>query len=315
MKVVSYLATLPNKLLSGSYISSEKFLTLTKYSEGVVAAGDTGIISTDMKYQPADVAVMLGWVHEHGKRAPHLQFRQHIIEQQQRNGGRTVIADSNLFLYHDTKNPHHFLRYSYDGVFPGTGEYCDQFPNQSRWNTVQQNMGICVRDWRSNGNHILLCLQRNGGWSMNGTDVTDWAVKTISELRKYTTRPILIRPHPGDKRAADYANYFYKNGQLQDVTVGDPTIPLVHNLKNCWAVVAHNSSPTVGAAIEGIPIFVTDPHRSQCRDIANTALSQIENPQMPDRTNWLQRISQFHWSHAELASGQCWLHMKKWAHK
>jgi hypothetical protein len=52
----------------------------------------------------------------------------------------------------------------------------------------------------------------------------------------------------------------------------------VRNLKHCWAAVAHNSSPTVGAAIEGIPVFVTDPARSQCRDIANTDLSQIENP-------------------------------------
>lgn len=315
MKVVSYIATLPSKLLNSQHDTNNKFLTLKKYIEGVSAAGDTGIVSREMKYQPADVAVMLGWVHEHGKKAPHLQFRQHIIEQQKQHGGRTIIADSNLFLYHDLKNPHYYLRYSYDGVFPGTGEYCDQFPDQIRWNTVQQNMGICVRDWRPNGNHILLCLQRNGGWSMNGVDVTDWAVKTISELRKYTARPIVIRPHPGDKRAADYVSYFSKHDQLLDVTVGDPAIPLVNNLKNCWAVVAHNSSPTVGAAIEGIPIFVTDPLRSQCRDIANTSLSQIENPQMPDRTDWLQRISQFHWSHAELASGQCWLHMKRWACK
>jgi hypothetical protein len=258
---------------------------------------------------------MLGWVHEHGKRAPHLQFRQHIIEQQRRNGGRTVVADSNLFLYHDTKNPHHYLRYSYDGVFPDTGEYCDSNPDPARWDCVKKAMGVNVLDWRSDGNHILLCLQRNGGWSMGGISVTDWATKTIAELRNYTNRPIVIRPHPGDKRTSDYAAYFSKNKLFHNVTVGDPAIPLKQDLKNCWAAVAHNSSPTVGAAIEGIPVFVTDPANSQCRDIANTELSQIEMPCMPDRTAWLQRISQFHWSHAELVSGQCWTHMKKWALK
>jgi hypothetical protein len=34
---------------------------------------------------------------------------------------------------------------------------------------------------------------------------------------------------------------------------------------------------------------------------------------MPDRTAWLERISQFHWSHADLTSGRCWSHMKNWA--
>ena len=315
MKVVSYLATLPAKLLNSQHDTNNKFLTLQKYASGVSSADDVGIISTNLRYEPADVAVMLGWVHENGKRAPHLQFRQHIIDQQQQHGGRTVIADSNLFLYHDTKNPHYYLRYSYDGIFPNTGEYCDANPDPTRWTIIQQEMGIHVRAWRNTGNHILLCLQRNGGWSMGNVSVVDWATSTIAQLRQHTDRPIVIRPHPGDKRAAEYMKQFSANSQLKNVTVGDSVDPLVRNLKHCWAAVAHNSSPTVGAAIEGIPIFVTDPARSQCRDIANTDLSQIENPRMPDRTAWLQRISQFHWSHADLTSGRCWSHMRAWAKK
>jgi hypothetical protein len=247
---------------------------------------------------------MLGWVHENGKKAPHLKFRQHIIDQQRQHGGRTVIADSNLFLYHDTKNPHHYLRYSYDGIFPNTGEYCDHNPDPTRWTTIQQEMGIHVRAWRGTGNHILVCLQRNGGWSMGNVSVVDWATSTIAQLRQHTDRPIVIRPHPGDKRAAEYMKQFSANNQLKNVTVSNSVDPLVRN-----------SSPTVGAAIEGIPVFVTDPERSQCRDIAGTDLSQIENPVMPDRTAWLQRISQFHWSHADLTSGRCWAHMRAWAKK
>jgi hypothetical protein len=312
MKAISYIATLPAKFLNNQHSTSEKFLTLQKYAEGVSAAGDVGILSTKMQYEPADVAVMLGWVHEHGKQAPHLQFRQHIIEEQARRGGRTVIADSNLFLYADTNNPLHYLRYSFDGIFPNTGEYCDGDPDPARWATIQKEMGIRVRDWRGSGDHILLCLQRNGGWSMSGISVVDWAAKTILELRKYTDRLIVIRPHPGDKHAAQYIANFPPAGPLKNVVIEDPVVPLTRNLKYCWAAVAHNSSPTVGAALEGVPIFVTDPVRSQCRDIANTDLSQIENPGMPDRTAWLHRISQFHWSHADLTSGRCWQHMRRY---
>jgi hypothetical protein len=313
MKVVSYLATLPAKMLSDAYGTNEKLLTLTKYAQGASAAGDIGTVSRTLQHEPADVAVMLGWVHEHGKSAPHLQFRHHIVAQQRLHGGRTVIADSNLFLYHDTENPHHYLRYSYDGVFPNTGEYCDSNPDPAQWNRIQQDMGIRVRNWRSTGNHVLVCLQRNGGWSMGNTSVLDWAAETILELRKHTDRPIVVRPHPGDKRAREYIGNFPANGPLRNVVVSDPTIPLTRDLKYCWAAVAHNSSPTVGAALEGVPVFVTDPVRSQCRDIANTDLSQIETPSMPDRTAWLHRISQFHWSHTDLVSGRCWAHMRQWA--
>ena len=62
-------------------------------------------------------------------------------------------------------------------------------------------------------------------------------------------------------------------------------------------------------------MFLTDPDRSQARDVATLLLNRIENPFMPDRATWVQRISQFHWSHEELRTGVCWSHMKKWAIK
>jgi hypothetical protein len=90
---------------------------------------------------------------------------------------------------------------------------------------------------------------------------------------------------------------------------------LMEDFVNCWAVVNHNSSPGVAAVIEGIPVILTDPVRSQAHDVATTGINKIENPLTPDREAWVQRISQFHWSHEELRSGACWAHMKKWATK
>jgi hypothetical protein len=69
MKAISYIATLPVKFLNSQHSTSEKFLTLRKYAEGVSAARDVGVVSTSMQYEPADVAVMLGWVHENGKQS------------------------------------------------------------------------------------------------------------------------------------------------------------------------------------------------------------------------------------------------------
>jgi hypothetical protein len=259
--------------------------------------------------------MMIGWVHENSKESSHLDFRKQIIDYQRAKGKRVLLADSNLFLYKNTANPLHYLRYSYDGIFPNTGNYCDKEIDPARWKKLSTDLGINLRDYRSNGNHILLCLQRNGGWSMGGYDVIDWTAKTIKELRKHSTRDIVIRAHPGDKGAKGYLspnNLIKKIGMLKGVRLSRDGHSLEHDLKNCWAVVNHNSSPTVGAAIEGFPIFVTDPTRSQCAEIANTDLAQIENPNLPDRQTWAERLAMFHWNFAEIESGECWAHMRKY---
>lgn len=315
MKVVSFVGTLPGKLLSQPHHDNLKVQALNKFAQGVTAAGDEGMVCSLLQYQPCDVAVMLGWVHEHGKSAPHLQFRQDILQQQQQRGGRVVIADSNLFLYKNPSNPHNYLRYSFDGVFPCTGDYCDSNPNPQRWQQIQQDMDVRLNPWRQDGTHILICLQRDGGWSMAGFSVVDWALITAKQIRKYSHRPIRIRSHPGDKKAGRYCrdilNLFARHG-IKDVALSESTISLSRDFKHCWAVVCHNSSPGVAAAVEGIPVFVTDPDRSQAREVANTDLSLIETPSILDREAWIQRISQFHWSYADISAGNCWRHMRNW---
>jgi hypothetical protein len=147
---------------------------------------------------------------------------------------------------------------------------------------------------------------------MGGYDILEWAANVILELRTYTDRPIVIRPHPGDKSARAHIGDFNANGLLKDVKLSQPGASLIDDLKNCWAVVNHNSSPVVGAAIEGYPIFVTDYTKSQCREIANIDLSKIETPTLFDRQSWVERISMFHWNFDELKSGECWQHMRRY---
>jgi hypothetical protein len=234
-------------------------------------------------------------------------LRQDVINQQRALNKKVLCIDSSLFLYKDTKNPKHYLRYSFNGVFPNTGEYCDQTPDAHKWNQLSVDLNCQLQDYKTNGSHILLCLQRQGGWSMGGKNILDWAKDTIIKIRQHSDRPILLRPHPGDKTIIDYGNFV---NSFLNVTLSDATQSLMNDLENCWAVVNHNSSPTVGAAIEGYPIFVTDPEHSQCIDIANTELSQIETPNRPDRQAWVERLAMSHWNFTDLESGACWRHMR-----
>ena len=309
MKVAVYLDCLPKKAQG-----DRKYEILTRFSRGVKAQGDEVISHLGSTLVPADVAMLVGYVHENSKNTAHLLLRKNVLDYQLKSKKRTLLADSNLFLYANTDNPHYYLRYSFDGVFPNTGIYFDDNPDSSRWLKISREMNIGLKDYRSTGNHILLCLQRNGGWSMGKFDVIDWTAQTIKELRKHTDRDIIIRPHPGDREAGRYlnpVNLIKKIGNLKNVRVSrEPNF--LRDLKHCWAVVNYNSSPTVGAAIEGFPIFVTDSDRSQCKDIAQTDLSKIENPLLPDRQAWVERLAMFHWSFAETESGEAWSHMRKY---
>lgn len=294
--------------------NQEKIDILRFFSSGVQTVGDITEDIRGFAYKETDVAVIQGWVTENPKHTPNQQLRDTVITQQLRRGKYVVGVDSNLFLYINKENPFHYLRYSFNGVFPKTGIYCDTIIDSSRWTKISTNLGIRLKDYREAGSHILVCLQRNGGWSMGNFDVQDWAISTIQTLRKYTDRPIIIRGHPGDKAARQYLDPTHPSCRLKhlpNVIFSNPDRYLIDDLRNCWAVVNHNSSPAVGAAIEGCPVFVTDPTKSQCAEIANTDLSAIENPILLDRQQWIERLAMFHWNFDELKSGECWTHMKK----
>jgi hypothetical protein len=304
--VTVYHRTVPNAK------NQEKIDLLKYFSQGAKVCGDTVIDCNEYYYTLSDVAVIQGWSHGEPTEImrPHLALRRRIIHQQRKHQRHVVVVDSNLFLYANTENPLHYLRYSFDGIFPKTGIYCDSHPDAQRWQQISRDLGISLKPWRTAGNHVLLLLQRNGGWSMGNYNVVEWANDTVRKIRQHTDRPIVVRTHPGDKAACDYITSFNQSGEFKNVTISNNK-NLLSDLKNCWAAVNHNSSPVVGAAIEGVPIFVTDPVHSQSAEVANHDLVKIETPDMPDRQLWVERLSMSHWKFEELQNGSCWSHMKK----
>lgn len=285
----------------------EKPLILNNFLAGVRASGDNAIAHTGMNAIPCDVALIQGFVHEHGKTAPHLMLRQNAVNLQKQNGKRSLIVDSNLFLFADPGNTKTYLRYSFDGVFPTTGFYFDRDIDPTRWQKISANLGLTLKPYRTTGNHILVCCQRNGGWSMKGLSVNDWMNSTIATIRQFTNRPIVVRVHPGDRK---WKNWF----KLQHPNVTISSKHIKEDLQNAWATVVYNSSPSVASLIEGIPTFVTDPQPefSQVNGVCNTNLKRIEDPKLFDRQAWIERLSMCHWNFDELKSGEAWQFFKKY---
>lgn len=281
----------------------EKPLILDNFIQGVRAAGDNAIPHRGMFPVECDVALIQGFVHEDGKKLPHLILRQNAVEMQKRNGKKSLIVDSNLFLYADPGNSRRYLRYSFDGVFPTTGFYFDRDVDPLRWEKISKNLNISLKPWRVEGEHILICLQRNGGWSMRGLSTQAWLDQTILSIRQYSRkRHIVVRTHPGDKKIRRMLQIHHKNVSISNKE------RLVDDLKNAWATVVYNSSPSVASIIEGVPAFLTDPFpkHSQSFDVANCDLSMLENPSLPDRQVWIEKISMCHWNFDELRNGEAW---------
>lgn len=312
LTVAAYLKGIPprNK-------NPEKPQLLYNIIEGVNSCGDKGILVHDYKPLNTDVAVIQGFVHENSKSSHHLNLRKNVIDNQLERDKRALIADSNLFLSYDPTNSKGYLRYSYDGIFPTTGEYCNDNPDPNRWDKIRQDLGIRLKPWFSKGSMILITCQRDGGWSMGGQPLMPWLVDTIKRIRRYSDRKILVRFHPGDKKVKEHHKTFSQLKLDNDNVIVSKNPTLIDDLRYAYVLVSYNSSPAIIAAIEGTPIIVLDPQRSQAKDVALHSLTEIENASRVDfdRELWIQKIAQMHWNQQELRDGTAWRHLRQWAIK
>jgi hypothetical protein len=181
-------------------------------------------------------------------------------------------------------------------VFYNTNNYANANSDDSKWQQIQQRFNLSLSPWRTQGTHVLVCLQRDGGWSMKGTDMVAWTRQTVQRLRSITNRPIVIRPHPKHKINLSELT------SLPGVSESRDGSTLQQDLSNAWAAVFCNSSSSVAAALAGIPVFADD---DDCVAwaVANKDLAQIESPAMPDRTQWLNDLSSAHWTDEESRCG------------
>lgn len=299
MHVAVYLAAVPAKAKN-----QFKRDMLMSFGQGVRHAGDTVTFVDEHKTVDADLAVIQGWVGM--KAGPHLALRQAVIDQQRSQGRHTMVIDSNLYGFLAPDDFNRYLRYSLDGIFPTTGYYFDNRIDTSCWPQIAANYGFVERPWRTTGKKILICLQRSGGWSMDGQDVLSWLKTTVLQLQRSTKLPLVIRGHPGS--LAIMPEVKRQHPRIQISTEPD----LRRDLNSAWATVTYNSSPGVASVLWGVPTFVTDPmpQRSQAWPVVNTDLSQIMTPAMPDRHEFYHRLAQCHWLTGDLASGQAWRFLK-----
>lgn len=295
--------------VSASNKNPQKIEVLKNFHKGVFTETSEEIF--EPVWKESRLAVIQGWVHENSSPTGHLLFRKKVIENQFKTGNQVLSIDSNIFQFADPKNQFNYLRYSLNGIFPTTGNYFTAETDSAQWNQIKQNLNFDLHPWRTQGEHILICLQRNGGWSMQGLNVMQWLHATINQIRKTSKLPIVVRAHPGDGAARHYLQLDKKEYKKVYISKNKS---IVEDLNNAWATVTYNSSPGAVSALMGIPVFITDPRpeNSQAFAVGNTDLSALADPHMPDRLEWVERLSMSHYNFKDLVNGVAWKTIRKY---
>lgn len=278
---------------------SRKSQCLESFAAGVTHSGGQVRVEYDYVYTPSRLAVMLGWATTNtGGR--NITLRKQIIAEQRRRGYHTMCIDASCFKYLDDSGT--YLRYSLDGPFYDRAEYANTNSDATKWQEIQRSLNIQMKPQRISHGYVLIGMQRDGGFSMKTLNPIDWLTGKIQEIRKYTSREIVVRPHPGKFNMSEFAQFQNRN----DVRVIDPTqSTLLENLQSAHSAIFFNSSASVAAALEGVPVFVDDAS-AVTWSVANHNIAQIESPAVFDRQQWIQDLAAAHWSDQEAQAGSIW---------
>jgi hypothetical protein len=284
---------------------SNKVMLMDNFAAGVISAGDEVIKyhGNQLPDQKLDLGFVLGYTLEEN-------FRKKIINILREANTPQVYVDSNIFHY--SRKEHEWHRYSLNSVYPDSGIYFFDKLDKTKWEKISQWHSAPMLPWRTVGDHILILAQRPKGFNMF-TDQDQWLEKTINTIKTYSDRKIVVRMHPGDGTRDKQIDKLKKR-YGKDFKSGKMAISTHENIKdelvNCWCSVGYASTPNVVSAIQGVPVYVEEMNKSWAKDVAFNDLSLIENPPMPDRTEWIHGIANIHWSNDEVKSGKLWSAIK-----
>lgn len=147
-------------------------------------------------------------------------------------------------------------------------------------------------------NHILIACQHQKSLQWEGLpDTESWLIDIIDNLKKYTDRPIVVRPHPRSK-----INFT----RLKNIKIENPI--KLHNTYDdfdinydCHVLLNHNSGPSIQALINGVPI-VCD--RTSLAFPLSTMIENIDDATVNDRTDWFIRLCHTEWTVDEVKTGE-----------
>ena len=177
-----------------------------------------------------------------------------------------------------------------------------------------EKFGIKLKPWKTDGQFITIATQRPDShqWSSMPT-VEVYLRNAIREIRQYSERDIVIRPHPRDRItdfpsiAREVRNVFFDvpkhTGIADNFNFSDI-------LDRSWCVINHSSNPAIEATIRGVHTFTGCQSFAYPMSIKNWR--SIEDPPRLDRSLWSQQLTHIEWWPEEIAEGKPWKRLKNY---
>lgn len=243
--------------------------------------------------------------------------RHHIYSHILNSNKPFLVQESAAFREHINYTRLGWYSYKWtEGIFGN--ENCPR----DRWIKFENSTNIKFIDWHSPGDSIIIMGQKEGDSSLNDLykqykTFYSWVEHIIKQVRKYSDRQIILRPHPRNlgngikqskKLAAKFKNVFVSKDVTSNGYSGGDS--LYRDLQTAHCVITYNSLSAIESVVKGIPTFALD-DGSMAWPIAHKDLSQIENLNYDiDIAQWQNDIAYCQWNAKEHASGESWSHLK-----
>jgi len=165
-------------------------------------------------------------------------------------------------------------------------------------------LGLRLQPYQTNHDKPILiaCQHKMSGQWPSLEYANSWLYDTINELRKYTDKQIIVRPHPRSTINRFFTHHQYKN-IISQRPIKRPGTYDDYNLiyKNLYTVVNYSSNPGVQSIINGIPCITSD--KSLAFPVSNK-INEINALKQYDRQKWLNDIAYTEWTESEIATGE-----------
>lgn len=162
-------------------------------------------------------------------------------------------------------------------------------------NLLKYHPYIKFNGWKKGGKSILVVVPSDKPCKFYNIDKQTWIEQTVSLIKKYTDRQIIIREkQPRNKRAT---NNLYKQIVQDDV----------------YAIVTYNSIAAIEAICFGIPAFTGQD--TAANEMCSKDFSKIESPFYPNRQKvekWQHWLAFCQYSIRELQTGKAMKTLKEY---
>lgn len=143
---------------------------------------------------------------------------------------------------------------------------------------------------------ILIACQHQKSLQWEGQPPMEhWITNMISKIRQFSSRKILVRPHPRSPISYHTNDAEILRPRLVPNTYDDFDIDY-----NYHCVINHNSGVPVQAALHGIPTIC---HESCLAFEVSSKWKDIENLEIPNREKWFIKLLHTEWFVEEIEKG------------